>query len=132
MHRLSTPLIPSLSAARLAVLVAVSREVAAHSAHLVRLARERCAQSAQERGARRVYQEERRAWADILARLPDDPDHMVVLCACCHRVRGPRLWTRLPIGIEYELWAWHRVLLSHGYCPQCMRVAEARISARKA
>ena len=105
----------------LASLVAQSREISAHSAFLVRRARALCDQTGEARGARWVHQRERRAWADILARLPGDPDHVVVLCAWCHRVRGPRIWTQLPVGIEHELRRWDSILLSHGYCPECMQ-----------
>jgi hypothetical protein len=113
--------------ARLAGLVAESREIAAHSAFLIRRAQALCARSAGHRDERLVHRGERQAWAEILARLPGDPDHVVVLCAWCHRAKGVRLWTHLPIGIEYELRVWDRVLLSHGYCPECMRIAAARI-----
>src|SRR5689334_18872652 len=112
---------------RLARLVAASREIAAHSAFLVRRAQALCAQSSDDRGVRRVQHDERQAWSDILGRLPEDPDRLVVLCAWCHRVKGARLWTHLPVGIEYELRVWDRILLSHGYCPECMRAAGDRI-----
>jgi hypothetical protein len=122
---------PPLSA-RLAVLVAESREIAAHSAFLVRRARALCGQSTEERDERQVQQSHRQAWADLLAPLPGDPDHVVVLCAWCGRVKGVRLWHHLPVGIEYELRAWDRILLSHGYCPDCMRAAEPDWSATHA
>ena len=121
-----TQLAPST---RLADLVAESREIAAHSAFLIRRAQALCVQSADDRDERVVHHVERQAWAEILARLPADPDRMVMLCACCHRVRGVRLWTHLPIGIEYELRVWDRILLSHGYCPECMRMAASQIPA---
>jgi hypothetical protein len=121
-----TQLAPST---RLADLVAESREIAAHSAFLIRRAQALCVQSADDRDERVVHHLERQAWAEILARLPGDPDRMVVLCAGCRRVRGVRLWTHLPIGIEYELRVWDRILLSHGYCPECMRMAASRIPA---
>lgn len=122
---------PAPPSSRLAGLVADSREITAHSAFLVSRAKALCAQSSEDRDVRQVHQGERQAWNQILAQLPGDPDHVVVLCAWCRRVKGVRLWTHLPIGIEYELRMWDRILLSHGYCPECMRVAEAQVPAPK-
>lgn len=126
-----TPESLTLAAARLAGLVAESREITAHSAFLVRRAQALCAQSSEDRGVRRVHQDERQAWNEILSQLPGDPDHVVVLCAWCHRVKGVRLWTHLPVGIEYELRMWDRILLSHGYCPDCMPTVETQVPAPK-
>src|SRR5262245_31822463 len=117
------------SSQRLADLVAASRDIAAHSAFLVSRARALCVQSTGDRDERQAHQGEPQAWAEILARLPDDPDRVVVLCAWCHKVKGVRLWSHLPLGIEYKLRVWDHILLSHGYCPECMRAADGPLPA---
>jgi hypothetical protein len=53
----------------------------------------------------RVYREQRKEWAGLLAHLPLDPDHMVVLCAYRHRVRAAHSWTDLPLEIEEKFTA---------------------------
>ena len=55
-----------------------------------------------------------------MARIPADPDHILVLCAYCRRAHGALGWTALPPGIEYELKRWLGVRVSHGYCPDCI------------
>jgi hypothetical protein len=106
-------------------LVAASRGIAARSAFLIEHARAVRRVGTEERDVRRARRREWAVWAEILARLPADPERMVVLCAACHRVRGGQLWTRLPAGVEYELRAWEHIVLSHGYCDDCVRGFEA-------
>jgi hypothetical protein len=82
-------------------------------------------QSAEGTVLSQLHHQERQAWSEILAHVPADPHHKVVLCALCHRVRGEESWSSLPPGIEHELLGWKTVLLSHGYCPECLEELEA-------
>ncbi|MGN6393358.1 MAG: hypothetical protein ACTHM9_14080 [Gemmatimonadales bacterium] len=106
-------------------LVARARRSAEHSAYLIRRARALCVRCADATIVSQMHHNEREAWADILAHVPSDPDHRVVLCARCHRARGDEGWTNLPMGIEHELKHWQGALVSHGYCPECMLEMEA-------
>jgi len=106
-------------------LVARTRRSVEHSAYLVQRARALCARCADATTVSQLHHSEREAWAEILAQVPFDPDHRVVLCARCHRARGDEGWTTLPIGIEHELMHWKGALLSHGYCPECLAELEA-------
>src|SRR5262245_35554192 len=91
---------------RLAELVARARRSIEHSAHLVGRAKELCARSADATIASQRYHYEREAWARILARVPGDPDHKVVICARCRRAKGEERWTSMPAGVEHELLTW--------------------------
>lgn len=91
------------------------------SCHLVTRAMEACATSSRLEEASRTHREERRQWRSILARIPADPDHILVLCAYCHRARGALGWAVLPAGIEYEVKRWGGCRVSHGFCPDCVR-----------
>jgi hypothetical protein len=110
---------------RLAGLLNQARRATANAAHLVSRAKAACLQSAQAAGKGRVSREARAAWIAILADVPADPDHMVILCARCHHVKGKDEWIPLPSGIEGELKEWDGITLSHGYCPECFHELEA-------
>lgn len=68
-----------------------------------------------------LHRGERAAWAELLAGVPVDPDHIIVLCVRCRRVRTRRGWSALPLGIEEGLAEWTGASVSHGYCPECAK-----------
>lgn len=119
---------PALSE-RLAELVRLTQGTREHSAYLIRRAEGLRARLDAVIVAFRVQRGEWEEWAEILARLPNDPEHKVVVCAQCHRARADRHWTKLPDGIEDELRSWSAVLLSHSYCPDCLTEMEAAVHA---
>jgi hypothetical protein len=112
---------------RLAELVCLTQENRQRSAFLIRRAEGVCVRLGEAALAGRAHRGERLAWAGILACLVADPDHKVVLCAQCHRAKADERWTALPDGIERELRGWDAVLLSHGYCPDCLQEMEAAV-----
>lgn len=91
------------------------------STHLAARAIEARAMASSIQGESRAHREERRQWQAIVARMPADADHIIVLCAYCHRARGTAGWTVVPAGIERELKRWVGARVSHGYCPDCVR-----------
>jgi hypothetical protein len=105
----------------LAVLVDTAEHLAWDASGLTARAKAACANALQLVSASLLHREERSAWATILAQLPVDPDRMVVLCAYCHRVQGEDGWIPLPAGVEDELKKWTGVILSHGYCADCLQ-----------
>ena len=118
---LSLAATPSHSPSRLADLVAAAHRTIERSRALVDRATSLCIQSREASIASQ-------AWANILIHLPADSSHTVVLCARCHRARAQKEWANLPAGVEHGLRTWDQVLLSHGYCPECMRELEANLS----
>jgi hypothetical protein len=84
-------------------------------------ARAACSDSAETVSVSAGGREDRARWAAILGRVPATPDRLVVVCAYCHRVQDGDRWTALPRGIEDELMRWRFVLVSHGFCPDCVR-----------
>ncbi len=108
----------------LAMLVGQARQAARISRHLVARASAARATAAEAIDVTTLHRGEREAWADILDRIPADPDHLLILCAYCHRARGESGWTVLPGGVEAELHAWPGVLLSHGFCQDCVRLQQ--------
>jgi hypothetical protein len=69
----------------------------------------------------RSSRERREAWAALAALIPLNPDQIVVLCASCRRAQGALGWIILPPGVEQRLMGWDRALVSHGFCPDCLR-----------
>jgi len=68
-----------------------------------------------------VARGERENWDTALAQAQKDPDHLIVCCSYCGRLRaGNSAWVEIPAGIGATLqWA-HGVTVSHGMCPTCM------------
>ena len=106
------------------MLVGQARRAARISRHLVARASAARAAATEAIDVTMLHRGEREAWADILDRIPADPDHLLILCAYCHRARGDSGWTVLPGGVEAELHTWPGVLLSHGYCQDCVRLQQ--------
>ena len=115
---------PSPQTPLLVTLVDQARRAARTSRYLVACASAARAAAAEAVDLTMIHRREREAWAEILDRIPADPDHLLILCAYCHRARGENGWTVLPTGVEMELRAWPGVLLSHGFCPDCLRLQQ--------
>lgn len=109
------------SSSPLAELSGIALKLRSQALDLVTRAMDACARASRLESGSRVHREERRQWRAIMARIPADPDHILVLCAFCHRARGALGWAVLPPGIESELKRWVGVRVSHGYCPDCIR-----------
>jgi hypothetical protein len=115
---------PSPQTTLLATLVDQARRAGRTSRYLAAYAAAARAAAAEAVERALSHRREREAWAEILDRIPADPDHLLILCAYCHRARGENGWTVLPTGVEMELHAWPGVLLSHGLCPDCLRLQQ--------
>ena len=114
-------MVTSGAVAPLADLLATSARLGRDAEYLVAHASAVCRRAAQVSATTRIHREERQEWAALLSSIPLDPDHMVVLCAYCHRVRAPHGWIELPPGIEHQLIGWGGAMVSHGYCPDCLQ-----------
>jgi hypothetical protein len=121
---MAAPASPSPQTTLLAALVDRSRRAARTSRYLVACASAARAAAAEAIEHASMRRREREAWAEILDRIRADPDHLLILCAYCHRARGENGWTVLPTGVEMELYAWPGVLLSHGFCPDCLSLQQ--------
>jgi len=64
---------------------------------------------------------ERRQWRAVWSAVRARPDHIVVCCYYCARVRTPNgEWTAVPMGLSNALQQSLCVNFSHGICPDCM------------
>jgi hypothetical protein len=114
------PVTRPTSTSTLATLVDTAEHLARVASGLTLRAKAACATAEAIRSTSPLYRQEWSAWAAVLAPLRADPNHMVVLCAYCHRVQGKDGWIPLPPGVEHELKEWTDVILSHGYCDDCL------------
>jgi hypothetical protein len=65
-------------------------------------------------------QAERRRWRAVWSGR-EDPDHVVVCCAYCARVRTPDgQWGAIPASLSQAVHQSPMVRLSHGFCPDCL------------
>jgi hypothetical protein len=65
-------------------------------------------------------QAERGRWRAVWAGR-EGPDHVVVCCAYCARVRTPDgQWGAIPAGLSQAVHQSPVVRLSHGFCPDCL------------
>ena len=66
------------------------------------------------------YQAERRRWRAVWSGR-DGPEHVVICCAYCARVRTPDgQWGTIPASVSQAVHRSPAVRLSHGYCPDCL------------
>jgi hypothetical protein len=121
---------PSPQTTRLGALVEQSWRAARTSRELVACASAARAAAVEAIERASIHRRQREAWAEILDRIPADPDHLLILCAYCHRARGENGWTVLPTGVEMELHAWPGVLLQSRLLPRLPQAPAARVRSR--
>src|SRR4051794_258869 len=59
--------------------------------------------------------DERENWNRAFAQAQKDPDHLLVCCSYCGRLRAGDAWVEVPAHIGAMLWRAHGVSVSHGY-----------------
>jgi hypothetical protein len=110
-----------VSVSNLSELIETAARLQRRSRELVNRAGHACLVARQFGDHSRTDREQRGAWASLAAQIPLEPDHVVVLCASCRRAQWALGWTILPPGVEHRLMTWDRAVVSHGFCPDCLR-----------
>jgi len=64
--------------------------------------------------------DERENWNRAFAQAQKDPDHLLVCCSYCGRLRTGDAWVEVPAHIGAMLWRAHGVSVSHGICRTCL------------
>lgn len=110
---------PPRSVASYAELLATAARLQRHARELMNRAGRACLVARQFEDQSRDCRERRQAWAALLAHIPLDPDHPVVLCAGCRRVQTAHGWTILPAGVEDRYMAADGGMAAYDFCEDC-------------
>jgi hypothetical protein len=96
-------------------------ELIGHSRELCREAETAKAKAVARRIESRNRRLERRNWHALWSECIAHRDHIIVTCAYCGQMRaGTGEWITPPPGLLPALRITRAVLLSHGYCPECV------------
>jgi hypothetical protein len=89
--------------------------------HLCRSAVRVVAQAKAQVAECRRLRTERESWRLIWSASRQQPGLFIMCCAFCARIRSSRgAWVSVPIGVSDALHRARGVLLSHGYCSDCI------------